>query len=103
MKFWYFRFEGSFAQDSPNFGDGVFSSCLIPQSNFQKAKSQFMHALSEQGIILTEIIEYFAVDADDLDPTDEANTFWIHWCEKARVLKQAVFDVWHVYNLRTNL
>lgn len=99
MKYWYFRFEGKFTKKSPNYGDGVFSNCLVPEQNFQRAKAMFSHTLKAKNIKLDEIIEYFSIDGDELDPTDESNTFWIEWYRKTAKLKKTNFDTWQVYDL----
>lgn len=99
MKFWYFKYEGEFKENSSHFGEGVFSGCLIPDSNFQRAKSLFLKNLSEHSIRLVEIIEHFSLDGRELDPSDETNTFWIEWYERAEESKQVENDSWHVFGL----
>ena len=99
MKFWYFRFEGKFTEQSENCGDGVFSSCLVPESNFRRAKTIFEGALPGKRIVLTEVIEYFSVDGEALDPTDEVNNFWITWYNKTKREGELSFEVFHVFAL----
>lgn len=99
MKFWYFKFEGEFPKGSPEHGyKGVFSSCLVPESNYQKAKSVFLRALRENDINLVEVMEHFAVDGEELDPEDDHNTFWIKWYNETKKKKELIFDKWHVFN-----
>jgi hypothetical protein len=99
MKYWYFKFEGEFPQGSPEHGyKGIFSSCLVPESNYQRAKAMFLQALKENDIKLIEIIEYFAVDEEELDPEDEQNTFWINLYNETKRKKGPVFDKWHVFD-----
>lgn len=99
MKCWYFKFEGKFQEGSPKYGyEGVFSSSLVPQNNYRKAKSIFLQALKDNKIELVEILEYFAVDDEELDPEDGQNTFWIKWCKQAKKRGDIVFDKWHVFN-----
>lgn len=99
MNYWYFRFEGRFPKGSPEHGcKGVFSSCLVPEANYENAKLMFLHALKENEIELLELIEHFSVNGDELDSTDEKNTFWIKLYNDARKEKEPVFDAWHVFD-----
>lgn len=99
MKFWYFKFEGIFTKNSVHFGDGVFSSCLIPESKYQKAKKVFSLTLKENQIYLIEITDYFSIDAEELDPKDKNNLFWIEWYRKTEIQNEPVFDLWHLFKL----
>ena len=58
----------------------------------------FLQALKENDIKLIEIIEYFAVDEEELDPEDEQNTFWINLYNETKRKKGPVFDKWHVFD-----
>lgn len=99
MKYWYFKFEGQFPKGSPEHGyKGVFSSCLVPESNYEKAKSMFLRALKKNEIDLLDLMEHFSVDGEQLDPEDEQNTFWIKWYNEAKAKKEPVFDKWHVFS-----
>lgn len=99
MNYWYFKFEGQFKEGSPEYGcKGVFSSCLIPEGSYTKARSLFLRALEKNGIDLSEVLECFEVDGDALDPQDEQNTFWIDWYNKAQKERAPVFDKWHVFD-----
>jgi hypothetical protein len=101
MSFWYFRFEGRFREGSPTYGcKGVFSSCVVPESNFQRAKARFDRALARNKIDLIGILESFDVDGDELDPEDERNALWIKWCDQAKKRKRVVFDKWHVFEVK---
>jgi hypothetical protein len=99
MNYWYFKFEGRFPKGSPEHGyKGVFSSCLVPESDYEKAKSMFLEALKENKLDLVDAIEHFSVDGEELDPEDEQNTLWITWYQEAKKKKRPVFDKWHVFN-----
>lgn len=98
MKYWYFKFEGEFRKGAPEYGgNGVFSSCLVPESKLQTAKSLFLTALSGCEIDLVEVIENFTVDGNELDPKDERNSFWIEWCNEVKAKGEPLFDPWHVF------
>lgn len=99
MRYWYYSFEGVFTEKSINFGDGVFSNCLIPESNHQKAKKMFLSTLKENQIYLIEIIDYFSIDGEELDPEDENNSFWIELYKKTQTENKPVFDTWHLFKL----
>ena len=101
MKFWYFNYEGVFSEGAPEYGNGVFSSILVPESNFQKARANFRRRLKEDQIELLETIEYFSVDTAELDPSDADNKFWIDWYDRALKSGEIESDVWHVYKLGT--
>jgi len=99
MTYWYFRFEGRFNDRSPEYGcKGVFSSCMVPASVHRRAKSAFLQSLKEEGIELIEILEHFAVDAEELDAADQANRFWIEWYEKTKKAGKPVFDKYQVFD-----
>src|SRR5690349_9336289 len=97
MKFWYFKFDGVFEDGSANAGDGVFSGCMIPEDDFQKARSKFLNALKEEKIAISETIEYFSLDGESLDPSDPLNEFWSDWYRKTADLNEPCFDVLHLY------
>lgn len=101
MKFWYFNYEGVFREGAPEFGNGVFSSILVPESDFQKARALFRRRLEDDQIELLQTIEYFSVEAEELDPSDTDNEFWIEWYERARKSGEMESDVWHMYKLGT--
>lgn len=101
MKYWYFNYEGEFMKESPERGNGVFSSILVPESDFQKARAKFRRRLKEDQIELVETIDYFSVDADELDPSDTDNLVWIEWHERASKSGDLESDVWHIYKLGT--
>ncbi len=101
MKFWYFNYEGVFEQGATEHGNGVFSSVLVPESDFQKARSKFRRRLAEDQIELVETIEYFSVDAEELDASDPDNEFWIDWHDRALKSGEIESDIWHLYKLGT--
>lgn len=72
---------------------------MIPEANFQRARSQFLRALDAADITLLEIMDYFSVDGDNLDPTDPTNTFWIDWYHQTKKIMEPDFDVFHVYKI----
>jgi hypothetical protein len=97
MKFWHFHFEGKFnGGDSKNAGLVVFSSCLVPQSDFEVAQTMFLMKLKRNFIDLVEVIESFDVNGEELDPSDPVNTFWIDWYKRCRLAKEPILDVLHV-------
>ena len=99
MKCWYFSFEGEFKSGDPTYGcKGVFSSCIVPRSNYGKAESAFRRALSEDEIDLLNITECFDIDVDLLNPEDPVNPYWIDWCKKAIEERKPIFDKWHVFH-----
>jgi hypothetical protein len=99
MKYWYFKFEGEFRKDSSEFGGmGVFSSCLVPESNLRIAKSLFFTALRGCEIDLVDVIEQFTIDGNELDPRDERNGFWIAWYNEVKAKGELLFDPWHVFD-----
>jgi len=99
MRFWYFKFEGRFLKGSPEHNcKGVFSGCLVPVSNYKRAKKMFLRALKENEIELVETIEHFDVNGEELDPEDKQNTFWIRWYKQAEKSQKPVFDKWHVFD-----
>ncbi len=98
MKFWYFRFEGKFAEDSPEYpNENVISSCLIPISDYTKGRSIFIDALASRNINLIEIVEFFAIDAEELDSEDELNDFWIEWYKETKALGTPVFEKMYLF------
>jgi len=97
-KYWYFRFEGRFEEGAPDYSSmGVFSNCCVPRRNYQKARSMFVRALKQNQIELIEILEHSAVDAEELDPDDSRNTFWIELYEEAKKERKAAFHTYHLY------
>jgi len=99
MKFWYFKFHGKYSKDSSNYGEGVYSGCLIPDSNRRTAKAEFLSALIEERIILEEILDSFALDGHELDPSDRDNDVWIDLYQQAEKLKTPIFTTLHLYDL----
>jgi hypothetical protein len=99
MNYWYFKFEGRFQNGDPQYGcKGVISSCLVPENDYEKARSRFLAALEENDIDLVDILECFELDGTGLDPADEVNTFWINWYQEAVIANEPVFDRWHVFD-----
>lgn len=99
MQIWYFRFEGRFKEESKIDGcKGVFSSCLVPDSNYNRAKTIFLSSLKKKAIDLIEIIEFFDIDGEELDPNDEKNSFWIKWYQETMKEKTVIFDTYHVFD-----
>lgn len=101
MKFWYFKFEGTFTKKSQNYGYGALSGCLIPESSLPKAKKQFLKELSTHEIKLKKILEQFSFEPDDLKSKSKTNQFWIKFYKKTLKAKKPVFDVWQAYELGT--
>ena len=99
MNYWYFRFEGVFKPEhEENALMGVFSSCLIPESNRKHATSLFEVALAENHIDLVKIVESFPVDGNALDPREGRNSLWIRWYRRAQDSGEVEFDPWHVFD-----
>lgn len=99
MEFWYFKFEGKFAKGSPNYGDGIFSACMVPESNYEQARSIFLNSLNVEDILLVEIIEEFSIDGHELDSSDIVNDFWIDLYRNAKSSGSVVYDTWHLFAL----
>jgi len=100
MKFWWFKFEGWFSDDSPeNAGQGVFSECLVPKENLVDAEFEFLAALVERRINLIEIEDYFLVSTDpqEMDYSNADNKFWIDWCDETTVAGKPTFEPYHMY------
>ena len=103
MRYWYFFFEGRFRESQTNpHKKGVFSTCLVPNSNFEQAESLLLAGLDFHGIDLVEVKEFFDVDPDELDSSHPANTKWLEWCEEARKEGTVIFDPWHVFNIKSS-
>lgn len=99
MNYWYFSFEGKFIEGSPQFGcGGVFSNCLVPESDYEKAKRYFLRSLNEERIDLVKIGKEFEINGDELDPSDEINTFWIEIYNRAKKEGRPVYDKWQVFD-----
>ena len=101
MEFWYFKFEGRFKCTSSEYGKGLFSGCLIPESNYMSAKLSFLNFLKENQIKIVDIVNEFSVDGTLLDPKDVNNTFWINFYKESKTVNKPVFDVWHLYEIGT--
>jgi hypothetical protein len=101
MLFWYFKFEGRFTRNSPEFGKGIFSQCLVPENDFDKAKPSFLNSLKVNHIEVIEVLQEFAFDANLLDSDDQTNKFWIKFYREAQLSDKPVFDIWHLYEIGT--
>jgi len=100
MKFWCFKFEGLFTEDSNEYpNQPFFSSCLVQADNHNDAELMFFGALTERKINLLEVGENFPIDTDpnELDYEDENNLHWIEWCEEVEVTGKPSFDTFHLY------
>lgn len=102
MKFWYFHFEGYFAENAPApgvAGEGVFSECLVQADNYNDAEFAFLAALAESKINLLEISEDFPIDTDpnEIDYENKDNLYWIEWCEEVEITGKPSFETFHMY------
>lgn len=95
---WYFEFEGEFLENSPiNSDKGVFTSCLVPISNYNEAEEAFLFSLEKKKINLLEIIDCFVLNEKTLDMKNEENEFWIDWFEETILLNDVNFEQMYLY------
>jgi hypothetical protein len=100
MKFWLFKFEGWFSDDSAEYpGNGVFSECLVRATNFPEAEFRFLAALAEEKINLIKVEDNFPVDTDPrmMDLGNSDNLFWIEWCEETELAGKPTFEQFYLY------
>jgi len=100
VKYWWFKFEGWFNEDSgENGGQGVFSECLVKANTYDEAESDFLTALTARGINLIEVEDNFPVDLDPekLDYSDADYLYWIEWSEETDLAGGPTFETFHLY------
>ncbi len=100
MKFWYFKFDGWFSDDSVEYpGEGVFSECLVIASKYPEAELCFSEALTERKINLIGVEKHFSVDSspETMDPANPDNFDWVEWCRETELAGKPTFDVFHLY------
>jgi hypothetical protein len=95
MKFYYFEFEGRFRNSVP--ATGVFSSCIVPESERDAAEKCMLAALGEEGIEFIGLQDEFVVDDEELDPDEDNNAYWLSWHEEVARTRGVVFAPWQTY------
>lgn len=100
MKFWWFKFEGWFSDDSSEYaGEGVFSECLVQKGDQFDAEFEFLAALAERKINLIEIEDRFLISTDpnDIDYENPDNQYWLDWCNETEAAGHPTFEAFHLY------
>ena len=99
MKFWWFKFEGWFADDSTEFpGEGVYSQCMV-RAAFDQAEFEFLTGLTARKINLVEIEDHHLVDVNpaERDYENSDNRYWLDWCEETELEGKPTFESLHLY------